>query len=265
MLERLRGVAARAGRTLGVKLTNTLVVKNTRGKLAGEHAYLSGPPLHAIAVTLAGKLAEATAGAIPLSFSAGADAENFADLVACGFAPVTTCTDLLQPTGYRRLPRYLKALETEMERLAVRDVASYVSARAGADAAPALANLRAYAARVADEPRYAAAAQPAPAGARAPLPVLDCESCNNCALVCPNVAFFAVDTPPELLASGALKREKQWILRSDACNACGNCDTHCPQEGGPWRVKPAVDAEGRVSAEGVGEAVRAALEGAVRG
>lgn len=277
MIERLRGAATRAGRTLGVKLTNTLVVKNTRGRLSGELMYMSGPPLHVIATTLAARVAEATRGEVPLSFSAGADADNFADLVASGFAPVTTCTDLLRPTGYRRLPRYLKALEAEMERVGAANVPEYVRARgaesagAGAPAASvapvsaaALGNLRAYAARVADEPRYAAAAaEPAPA-ARTPLPVLDCESCNACALVCPNVAFFAVDTPAALLQSGVLKREKQWLVRAEACNACGNCDTHCPQEGGPWRVKPTVDAAGRVSATGVEEGVRTAIERAVR-
>lgn len=182
---------------------------------------------------------------------------------------MTTCTDLLQPTGYRRLPRYLKALEADMERLGAKDVPAYVRARAGMDATATMAdaaraNLAAYALRVADEARYGAASRVVPAAAREPLPALDCESCNNCLLVCPNAAFIAVETPPELLASGALKREKQWLVQTDACNECGNCDTHCPQEGGPWRVKPRVSARGSVSAEGVEAGVLMGLERGVR-
>ncbi|MFI5372299.1 MAG: glutamate synthase, partial [Candidatus Eisenbacteria bacterium] len=39
MLERLAHAATRLGRRLGVKLTNTLVVRNTRGRLHGERVY----------------------------------------------------------------------------------------------------------------------------------------------------------------------------------------------------------------------------------
>jgi putative selenate reductase len=256
LLDRLAGAAKRTGRSLGVKFSNTLVVRNTRGTLAGEHAYMSGPPLHVIATALASRFAEATGGRYPLSFSAGIDADNVADAVAAGFSPVTTCTDLLRPTGYRRLPRYLKAIEADMERLGVANLPAYVLARAGAGpgtpvAAAARANLAALAARAAGDTRYAAAEQAAPAPDRAPLPVLDCDSCNNCALVCPNAAFFSVPTPPALLASGAAREERQWLVFADACNACGNCDTHCPQAGGPHRIKPRYEsASGTLVAEG---------------
>ncbi len=270
MLDRLAGVAAREGRGLGVKFTNTLVVRNTRGRLEGEQVYLSGAPLHVIATALASRFAEATAGRYPLSFSAGLDAENFADAVACGFAPATTCTDLLRPTGYRRLPRYLKALEAEMERTGTHDVPGYVRARAGLAADAPLAdatraNLRAHAARAAADPRYGAAARPAAPAARPALPVLDCDSCNNCALVCPNLAFFSVATPASLAERGVAQLEKQWIVFADACNECGNCDTHCPQDGGPYRVKPRWNgATGRLEASGVDDATLAALADAAR-
>jgi putative selenate reductase len=271
MLERLAATAARVGRRLGVKFTNTLVVRNTRGRLAGEQVYLSGAPLHVIATTLASRFAEATDGRFSLSFSAGLDAGNFADAVACGFAPATTCTDLLRPTGYRRLPRYLKALEADMERVGARDIPGYVRARAGAvpgvpAADAARTNLRAYAARVAGDPRYGAAAWMIVPAHRPALAALDCESCNNCALVCPNMAFFSVDTPPALLAGGAATREKQWVVYADAFNACGNCDTHCPQDGGPWRVKPRYDSgSGKLVAAGADAATLEALLVAAHG
>jgi putative selenate reductase len=202
LLGRLRGSAARHGRALGIKLTNTLVVRNTRGRLAGDVVYLSGPPLHPIAIRLADRLARATGGAIPIALSAGVNAENFADAVACGFSPVTTCTDLLRPTGYRRLPRYLKALEADMEHHGAPTVDAYLRARAvergevavGARAA-ALGNLEAYASRVASDERYGAGAHPAPELPRSPLALVDCESCNQCTLACPNGAIFDVASP----------------------------------------------------------------------
>ena len=272
LLDRLSGVAKRYGRTLGVKLTNTLVVRNTRARLAGEAVYLSGAPLHPIAIRLADRLSRATSGAIPLSLSAGVNAENFATAVACGFTPVTMCTDLLQPTGYRRLPRYLKALVAEMQRCDVRSIGDYVLARASERGsavvdvrAAAHVNLAAYAVGVGSDLRYGADASVAnsasapPAVTRPPLALVDCESCNQCTLVCPNGAFFSVisprvttidASPPAAVASenaavdvghvphaGSAVRERQWVLLADFCNACGNCDTFCPQSGGPHRVK----------------------------
>ncbi|HEY6195652.1 MAG TPA: hypothetical protein VI504_11485 [Candidatus Eisenbacteria bacterium] len=261
MLARLTALARGRGLSLGIKLTNTLVVRNTRGRLAGEQVYLSGAPLHSIALALADRLERALPVPLPRSFSAGVRAENFADTVACGFAPVTTCTDLLQPTGYRRLPRYLKALEAEMERLGARDIDAFVVARAreagggelGTREAGAF-NLAGYAARLAAGTEAPPAESFAVTGPRPPLALLDCESCNRCALVCPNAAFFSVAVPPcsvptlELvLVGGAVERrlarfgthrESQWAVAAELCNECGNCDTFCPEAGGPHRVKP---------------------------
>jgi putative selenate reductase len=254
---RLAPAAARAGLTLSAKFSNTLVVRNTRGRLAGDVVYLSGPPLYPIALALAARFAEATAGRHAIAFSGGVDAENFADTVACGLAPVTVCTDLLKPTGYRRLPRYLKALAAEMTRVGARDVPGLIAAHAGAPgsaADAAVRNLSACAARAANEPRYRADAR-APERARpATLRMFDCESCNHCTLVCPNGAFFSVPLGPlaietwDLVAEGGtlrerparfeLAREEQWALYAGFCNECGNCDPFCPERGGPYRAKP---------------------------
>lgn len=261
MFERLRGAAARRGLTVGAKFTNTLVVRNTRGRLPGDAAYLSGPPLHALAVSLADRFTRASGGLVPVSFSAGLCAENFAEAVACGFAPATTCTDLLQPTGYRRLPRYLKSLEADMARLGAADLDAYRLARcrenrgrATDDPAEAgRSNLAGYARLVADDPRYHGPAPPAP-GARRPLAAIDCDACNNCVVVCPNLAFVAVERPAGSRVSATPEwrdgeawlpdgdevttSERQYVVLADACNECGHCDTHCPQAGGPFRVKP---------------------------
>ena len=76
--------------------------------------YLSGAPLHVITLTLADEFRKAVGAEFPISFSAGVDRKNFANLVACGIVPITTCTDLLKTGGYGRLPPYMHDLQKEM-------------------------------------------------------------------------------------------------------------------------------------------------------
>jgi putative selenate reductase len=105
--DRLSEVARSRGRTFQVKFSNTLVVRNHRTFFpAGESVmYLSGGPLHVVTMALVDRYRRARPQ-VPISFSAGVDAQNYADCVALGFTPITTCTDLLRPGGYGRLPRY---------------------------------------------------------------------------------------------------------------------------------------------------------------
>jgi putative selenate reductase len=262
MMDRLEGEAAKRGRTVGAKFTNTLVVENHKAFFPREQKqmYLSGPPLHVLAVQAAARFAEATGGRFGLSFSGGIDRTNFADTLACGFVPVTTCTDLLRPGGYGRLPKYLKELEARMESAGARDVASFVRAGAGAQADggadAALANLKTYAEKVTLDPRYAAPKnQKIPRRTGAHLALFDCIACDKCVAVCPNDANFALEIAegtfdaPELVARGGevqvesapaltVKRKRQFANYADFCNDCGNCDVFCPEEGGPYKVKP---------------------------
>src|SRR5260370_2249271 len=115
---RLAGEAARLGGSFGVKMTNTLVVENHKKFFAAPEMYLSGPPLHVLAMHCVERWRAAFGGAVPLSFSGGIDQHNVVDAVACDFVPVTTCTDLLRPGGYGRLGKYLENLQQAM--LAVR-------------------------------------------------------------------------------------------------------------------------------------------------
>jgi putative selenate reductase len=261
MMGRLEGEAAKRGRTIGAKFTNTLVVENHKSFFTPDQKqmYLSGPPLHVLAVHAAASFAEATEGRFALSFSGGSDRTNFVDTLVCGFVPVTTCTDLLRPGGYGRLPKYLKELEARMEAGGVRDVASLVRAQAGGIADPkeaALANLRAYAAKVAKDPRYAAEKnRKVPRRIGTHLALFDCITCDKCVAVCPNDANFAIEIAegtfdaPELVVRGGsvvveaapaltVKRKRQFANYADFCNDCGNCDVFCPEEGGPYKVKP---------------------------
>ncbi len=109
--------AADWGLGFGAKLTNTLVVRNKREFFPPDisEAYLSGPPLHVLAIRLAARLREAVGTSLPISFSAGIDWSNFADVVALDFAPVTVCTDWLKPGGYGRASRYFDELYRRME------------------------------------------------------------------------------------------------------------------------------------------------------
>jgi putative selenate reductase len=111
---RLQRAAAVRGRSFGVKMTNTLVVENHRRYFSTEEMYLSGPPLHVLAMHCAERWRAAFGASVPLSFSGGIDQHNFADAVACDFVPVTTCTDLLRAGGYGRLGKYLTNLEEAM-------------------------------------------------------------------------------------------------------------------------------------------------------
>src|SRR5262245_15665514 len=127
LTDRLGERARALGRTFQVTFSNPLVVRNHRDFFPRGEAvmYLSGAPLHVVTLTLVEKYRKARPE-VPISFSAGVDGQNFADCASLGFTPVTTCTDLLRPGGYGRLPRYLDNLETRMRELGVRTLADYV-------------------------------------------------------------------------------------------------------------------------------------------
>jgi putative selenate reductase len=61
-------------------------------------------------------------------------------------------------------------------------------------------------------------------------------ACNKCIPVCPNNANFALPIPsvPQL----PLAEAHQIANFADFCNDCGNCDVICPEDGGPYQLKP---------------------------
>ena len=135
MIPRLHNVARDHGRRLAVKCSNTLIVKNHRKFFSDDVMYLSGPPLHVVTMNLVKRLREALGSSIPVSFSAGLDAHNVANAVAMNLVPTTTCTDLLRPGGYGRLPRYVQNLEARMHEVGARTVPDLVLRHAGQGAA----------------------------------------------------------------------------------------------------------------------------------
>ncbi|MEE8424902.1 MAG: hypothetical protein V3S11_03690, partial [Elusimicrobiota bacterium] len=72
--ERLSKKAAGLGLSYGVKFSNTLIVENRPGGFlpaSEKERYLSGPPLHVLAMSLVRRFRKRFGDRIPVSFSAG--------------------------------------------------------------------------------------------------------------------------------------------------------------------------------------------------
>jgi putative selenate reductase len=247
MMRRLQATGKKLGLGVGVKFSNTLEVVNHKTLFPKDQVmYMSGLPLHVITLSLVEKWKQAYGAEIPISFSAGIDKHNFANAVACGFVPVTTCSDLLKVGGYGRLFEYLKNLEADMKKLGVANIPDYIAKREGLSEIVKKT--------VADE-RYTYEKNKAvPKRIDSKLWIYDCISCDKCVPVCPNDANFFYEIEPvtieytnlvwngklEPADQGVLKVEKQHQIANfaDWCNECGNCDTFCPEYGGPFIQKP---------------------------
>ncbi len=250
LIENLETFARQHDRIFGIKLTNTLVVGNNRGVLPGERMYLSGPPLHALAIALLDLLQETLPGkfrlggqrhGIPVAFSAGIDRKNVLAAVELGLNPVTICSDLLKPGGYGRLRSSLKHLQQGMDDGGCADLEALI-ARAAENAHQAGYRdaVAAYAASLTDgvgaEPYSRDQNSKLPRSEDRDLRPIDCSDCGHCVLVCPNNAMLALDTPAVL--QNELTAKRQYFCLSEICNECGNCTTFCPERGDPCRIKP---------------------------
>ena len=71
--------------------------------------YMSGRALYPVTMRLYDRLLHEFDGDLHVSYSAGADAVNVADILACGALPVTGCTDLLKPGGVARMATVARA------------------------------------------------------------------------------------------------------------------------------------------------------------
>lgn len=254
--ERLAAKAKSLGRGFGVKFSNTLVVEN-RGDgflpASEKTMYLSGAPLHVLAMTLAARFRGRFGESVPVSFSAGVDKLNFPDAVSCGLVPVTVCSDLLAPGGYGRLKGYSEELAKRMGAVGAAAIPDFIARTRGGSIA---ANTEAYAAEIVKDPRYAQARNAAlPKKLGTHLVLFDCVTCDKCVPVCPNDANFTYALPRGEVPVLKLRREGNgWAARTegslrfdkkhqlanfaDFCNECGNCDVFCPEDGGPYVVKP---------------------------
>ena len=275
MVRRLQETGKKLGLGVGAKFSNTLEVVNHKTFFPQDQImYLSGLPLHVITLRLVERWRQNYGPDCPISFSAGVDKHNFANCVACGFVPITTCSDLLKVGGYGRLFEYLKNLEQEMKKLGVTNVDDFILKREGNEAA-ALEHAKSinadrqaavnyagflnigpiWSRTVADERYSFEKNKGVPKRIDSKLWLYDCISCDKCIPVCPNDANFYYEVAPVEIAftnqtwnsgklepadSGTLKIEKKHQIANfaDWCNECGNCDTFCPEYGGPFIQKP---------------------------
>ncbi len=294
---RLGDKASALGQSFGVKFSNTLIVRNQRSFFPASEKvmYLSGQPLHVLAMSLVGRFRDTFGDRYPISFAGGIDAKNFPDAVSLGLVPVTVCTDLLRTGGYARMEGYFRELSSRMEAAKATTLGDFVIRAKGAGeaalvragggehaavraalaqggdlaaaAGPALyarwvseaklANTRAYLDALLGDARYTRAGThkpPKKVGSR--LALFDCLTCDKCIPVCPNDANFTYELPRmevsidkavrdtagvfQVLSQGKLLVEKRHQLANfaDFCNECGNCDVFCPEDGGPYVLKP---------------------------
>lgn len=111
MLKRLIQFAKDHNKVFGIKLSNTLGVKNSLGRLPGEEMYLSGRSLFPLTINLTYQIAEEFDGKINISYSGGANILNSKKIIEAGIYPVTFATELLKPGGYLRLNQIVEDFE----------------------------------------------------------------------------------------------------------------------------------------------------------
>ena len=132
LIQSLRESAAKAGVEFNLKLTNTLETSNRGQNLPDKEqmVYMSGRALHPITIALARRLQNEFNGELDISFSAGVDCFNVADVLACNMRPVTVSSDILKPGGYGRLGQYLDEISKSFKEAGADSIEAFIAARA---------------------------------------------------------------------------------------------------------------------------------------
>jgi len=117
MLHSLVDFAKKYNVQFGVKLSNTLAVKNDQGMLPTDEMYMSGRALYPLTINLAKKLSEEFNGELPISYSGGANYLNIKEIFETGIRPITMATEILKPGGYKRLTQIAELLDSSMKDL----------------------------------------------------------------------------------------------------------------------------------------------------
>ncbi|MFH0795027.1 MAG: putative selenate reductase subunit YgfK, partial [bacterium] len=220
LIATLKRVAAERKLTFGVKLSNTLAMRNLKSTLPGQEMYVSGRPLYPLTINLFNQLSRDFAGDLNVSYSAGADALNVTDILSCGARPVTVATDLLKPGGYSRFLQYLENLEAEMRELGAASLEELARDK--------LNNLEQTASEALKNPRYKKSYRPPELPkVNAPLELFDCITAP-CAAKCP----VHQDIPEYawLIARGEYDRALEVILaRNPLPGITGYVCTHVCQ------------------------------------
>ncbi len=261
ILKRLTAFAKKYNKQVGAKFTNTLIVKNNQDIFDEEIIYLSGAPLHVLALEAMHRFRKELGCDFSISFSAGINKDNFTDIVRSNVVPVTTCTDLLKTGGYTRMYDYLFNLKNRMEESGSKNIEEFiVNSCSNADVKTkedaGLINSEQIVLDIHKDKRYHYEENSGePVKIESHLKLFDCVTCKKCLHVCPNSANFSLHTGKlvvpyteyrvcngDIEKSGdgqfELKKEYQIANIADLCNECGNCDTCCPEYGAPYIEKP---------------------------
>ncbi len=128
LITTLKERAKEVGVDFSIKLTNTLETQNHKDNFdkTNEMMYMSGRPLHVLAINLAKKLQDEFAGELDITFSAGIDAFNVAATLKTGIKPITVCTDLLKPGGYERFKQYFFNIDKSFKDVAANSIEEFV-------------------------------------------------------------------------------------------------------------------------------------------
>lgn len=214
LITELMKIGKENGVSVGIKLTNTLPVHNTRDILPGESMYLSGKPLYPIAMGVAEKFAERFNGDIHISMSGGIDKNNVLSVLKTGIAPVTFSTILLKPRGFINTKDIMAKIKDEelsfdsIDVMALKELAS------------ASKNDAAY--KNKGDNKILSDT----------LPTYDCfeKNCGICVDVCPNRANIK-------LYDETFGSPYQIVHIENRCYECGNCHTFCTRGGYPYFKK----------------------------
>lgn len=199
---------------VGIKLTNTLPVYNSRKILPGESMYLSGKPLYPIAMGVSSMFAETFNGDIHISLSGGIDKNNVLNVLKTGIAPLTVSTLLLKPGGYKNLKSILDKISKEHIEFGKLDM---VAIKEVAENAKKDTNYKNK-----GDGRYL----------EDTLPTYDCfkVNCGICVDVCPNRANMRV-------YDDRFDSAYQIVHIENRCNECDDCHTFCTRGGFPYLKK----------------------------
>jgi len=231
MIISLQSCAKENNVELGIKLTNTLESLNTTNWLPENEnmVYTSGRALHPISINLAEKLQSDFKGELDISFSAGIDAFNVSDTLACNLKPITVCTDLLKPGGYLRMRQYFDEIERNFVANRATNIDGFINNIADKDdvTKAGLSNLRKYSVSVIDQIQYHKSAFPYEnIKTNRELTTYDCihAPCIEACAVDQNVPDYMYHT-----SKGEFKKAYNVILKDNPLpNITGNvCDHLC--------------------------------------
>jgi putative selenate reductase len=151
--------AASEGVSFNLKLSNTLETTNIEQNLPDNEkmVYMSGRALHPVSINLAQRLQSDFEGKLDISFSAGVDCFNVADILACHIAPVTMCSDILKPGGYGRISQYIEEIKRAFDQVDAKSIPEFIMARGSSKGdfdQDGLENLESYADTVIEDKMY---------------------------------------------------------------------------------------------------------------